>query len=149
VLPTTPVKADLLGGVAFPLKGSVVTGPGEAIDFIKGAESSRDGCTIIGLPSRNLRGESNILLALMDFPNQLRLRESVHMIVTEYGIANLKWRPLRERAQAMIDIAHPDDREALIEQARQKKIIYANQILFPDLPISIHPTLPNGTLSRG
>ena len=37
------------------------------------------------------------MLALMGFPNQLRLRESVHMIVTEYGIANLKWRPLRER----------------------------------------------------
>lgn len=132
-------KVDLLGGVAFPLKGSVVTGPGEAIDFIKGAESSRDGCTIIGLPSRNLKGESNILLALMDFPNQLRLRESVHMIVTEYGIANLKWRPLRERAQAMIDIAHPDDRESLMEQARQKKIIYANQI-FISRSVHLYPS---------
>ena len=124
-------KADLMGGIAFPLKGSVVTGPGEAMDFIKGAESSQDGCTIVGLPSRNLKGEPNILLALMGFPNQLRLRESVHMIVTEYGIANLKWRPLRERAQAMIDIAHPDDREGLMEEARQKKVIYANQIFIP------------------
>ena len=124
-------KADLLGGVAFPLRGSVLTGPGELTDFIKGAESSQGGCTIIGLPSRNLRGDPNILLDLKEFPNQLRLRESVHMIVTEYGIANLKWRPLRERAQAMIDIAHPDDREALMEQARRKKIIYANQIFIP------------------
>ncbi|SLM27707.1 GCN5-related N-acetyltransferase [Desulfamplus magnetovallimortis] len=131
-------KADLLGGVAFPLKGSVVTGPGEVIDFIKGAEISQDGCTIMGLPSRNLKGESNILLALMDFPNQLRLRESVHMIVTEYGIANLKWRPLRERAQAMIDIAHPDDRELLMEQARNRKIIYANQI-FISRSVHLYP----------
>lgn len=121
-------KVDLIGGVAFPLQGAVVTGPGEVIDFVKGAEASHDGCIIVALPSRNLREESNILLVLMDYPNQLRLRESVHMIVTEYGIANLKWRTLRERAQAMIDIAHPDDREKLMEQARQKKIIYSNQI---------------------
>lgn len=121
-------KVDLLGSIAFPVQGAVVTGPGEVIDFLKGAEASHDGCIIIALPSRNLKGKSNILLALMDYPNQLRLRESVHMIVTEYGIANLKWRTLRERAQAMIDIAHPDDRELLMEQARQKKIIYPNQI---------------------
>ena len=121
-------KVDLLGGVAFPLKGAVMTGPGEVVDFLTGAEASKDGCTIIGLPSRNSRGESNIMVALMDYPNQLRLRESVHMIATEYGVANLKWRTIRERAQAMIDIAHPDDREALIETARKKKIIYPNQI---------------------
>ena len=121
-------KVDLLGGVAFPLKGAVMTGPGEAVDFLTGAEASKDGCTIIGLPSRNRKGESNVLVTLMDYPNQLRLRESVHMIATEYGVANLKWRSIRERAQAMIEIAHPDDREHLVEQARQKKIIYPNQI---------------------
>ncbi|MBF0469242.1 MAG: GNAT family N-acetyltransferase, partial [Desulfamplus sp.] len=121
-------KVDLLGSIAFPLQGAVVTGPGEAIDFFKGAEASQDGCIIIALPSRNMKGESNILPVLMDYPNQLRLRESVHMIVTEYGVANLKWRTLRERAQALIDIAHPDDREYLMEQAKNKKFIYANQI---------------------
>ncbi len=36
------------------------------------------------------------------------MRESVHMIITEYGVANLKWHSLRERAQALIDIAHPE-----------------------------------------
>ncbi len=121
-------KVDLLGGVAFPLKGAVMTGPGEVVDFLTGAEASKDGCTIIGLTSRNPKGKSNIMVSLMDYPNQLRLRESVHMIATEYGVANLKWRTIRERAQAMIEIAHPDDREHLIEQARQKKIIYPNQI---------------------
>lgn len=121
-------KVDLLGGVAFPLKGAVMSGPGEAVDFLTGAEASKDGCTIIGIPSRNNKGESNVMVTLMDYPNQLRLRESVHMIATEYGVANLKWRTIRERAQAMIEIAHPDDREYLIEQAKQKKIIYPNQI---------------------
>jgi len=121
-------KVDLIGGVAFPMTGSVITGPGEVIDFLQGAETSAEGCTIIGLPSRNDKGESNILLSLMDYPNQLRLRESIHMIATEYGVANLKWKTIRERAQAMIDIAHPDDRQSLIEQAKEKKLLYANQI---------------------
>ncbi|MBF0389418.1 MAG: GNAT family N-acetyltransferase [Desulfamplus sp.] len=124
-------KVDLLGSIAFPLQGAVVTGPGEVIDFLKGAEASQDGCIIIALPSRNMKGEPNILPVLMDYPNQLRLRESVHLIVTEYGVANLKWRTLRERAQAMIDIAHPDDRQYLIDQAREKKFIYSNQIFSP------------------
>ncbi len=121
-------KADIQGSVAFPLKGSVITGPGEGIDFYKGAEASKDGATIIGLPSRNEKGESNILVSIQNYANQLRLRESVHVLVTEYGAAMLKWRSLRERAQAIIDIAHPDDREELIKQARDRKIIYPNQI---------------------
>ncbi len=125
-------KVDLLGSVSFPLKGAVMTGPGEVVDFLTGAEASKDGCTIIGLPSRNSKGEANIMVSLMDYPNQLRLRESVHMIVTEYGVANLKWRTIRERAQAMIEIAHPDDREYLIETARKKKIIYPNQIFIKE-----------------
>ncbi|MCG8687497.1 MAG: GNAT family N-acetyltransferase [Desulfobacterales bacterium] len=132
-------KADIQGSVAFPLKGSVITGPGEGIDFYKGAEASRDGATIIGLPSRNAKGESNILTSIQNYANQLRLRESVHVMATEYGVAMLKWRPLRERAQAIIDIAHPDDREELIKEARERKIIYPNQIfvsrsahLYPD-----------------
>jgi GNAT superfamily N-acetyltransferase len=117
-----------MGSIAFPLKGSVITGPGEGIDFFRGAEASRDGRTIIGLPSRNAQGKPNILLSIQNYANQLRLKESVHMLATEYGVAALKWRSLRERAQAIIDIAHPDDREELIKQARERKIIYANQI---------------------
>ena len=141
-------KVDLLGGVSFPFKGAVMTGPGEVVDFLTGADASRGGSTIIGLPSRNSRGESNILVALMDYPNQLRLRESIHMVATEYGVANLKWRTLREKAQAMIEIAHPDDREQLMEKARQKKITYPNQIfikqthLYP-ADISVKQTFRN------
>jgi len=121
-------KIDIMGGVVFPLKGAVITGPGEGVDFFRGAEASKDGTTIIGLPSRDEQGKPNVLLTIEEFDNKLRLRESVHMIATEYGVANIKWRSLRERALAIIDIAHPDDRAMLIEQARQRKIIYSNQI---------------------
>lgn len=121
-------KVDLSGGIAFPLTGSVITGPGEVIDFFQGAEASEEGCTVIGVTSRNLKGESNILFSLMDYSNQLTFRESVYMIATEYGVANLKWKTLRERALAMIDIAHPDDRQFLMEQAKKTNLLYANQI---------------------
>jgi acyl-CoA hydrolase/RimJ/RimL family protein N-acetyltransferase len=121
-------KVDLIGSIAFPLKGAVITGHGEGVDFFKGAEASKDGRTIIALPSRNAEGKPNILVNIQNYANQLRLRESVHMLVTEYGVAPLKWRSLRGRAQAIIDIAHPDDREELIKQARERNIIYSNQI---------------------
>ena len=119
---------DILGAVTFPTKGAVITGPGEGIDFFKGADASQGGTTIIGLPSRDAQGNPNILLTTENYTNQLRLRESVQIIATEYGVANIKWRSMRERAQAIIDIAHPDDREALIKEARDRKILYSNQI---------------------
>jgi len=50
------------------------------------------------------------------------------MVVTEYGVASLRGRTLRERAMALIGIAHPDDREALVEQAKKAKIIYPDQM---------------------
>ena len=53
------------------------------------------------------------------------------MIVTEYGVASLFGRTIRERAQALIDIAHPDDRPSLVEEAKKAKIIYQDQIFLP------------------
>lgn len=126
-------KVDLLGGIAFhPSRGVVAAGPGEAEDFVNGAEISRGGRTIFGLPSRNQQGQSNIMVVLRDFPNQFRLRDSVNMVVTEYGIAALKWRSIRERAQAMIDIAHPEDRERLMQEAKKMKLIYTDQIFLAE-----------------
>ena len=121
-------KADIQGRVAFPLRGAVISGPGEGIDFYRGAEASKDGATIIGMPSRDENGDPNILFSIQKYVNQLRLRESIHVLATEYGVAMLKWRPIRERAQAIIDVAHPDDREDLVKEARDKKILYSNQI---------------------
>ena len=126
-------KVDLLGGFAFhPGYGVVAAGPSEAVDFVNGAEISNGGKTIIGLPSRNAKREPNILLSLGDYPNQFMLRDAVTMIVTEYGIANISCRSIRERAQGIIDIAHPDDREQLFLQAKKKKYLYADQIFLKE-----------------
>jgi acyl-CoA hydrolase len=122
-------QVDLLGRVVFSAgKGDIISGPGQAADLFTGAEISRGGRSIIGLPSRNAKGEPNIVVMLRNLRNQLHMRESIDAMVTEYGIAHLKWRTIRERAQALIDIAHPDDRQNLVEQAKQKKILFEDQI---------------------
>ena len=122
-------KVDLTGAVALPAgKGNIAAGPGEAQEFFAGAALSRHGRTIFALPSRNLRGESNILLSIQEYPNQFSNRESLDLVVTEYGVASLIGKTIRERAMALIDIAHPDDREALVEQAKRNHILFPDQI---------------------
>ncbi len=122
-------RVDLLGRIVFPAgKGSIISGPGQSADIFAGVEISRGGRAVIGLPSRNARGEPNIAVMLRNLRNQFHMRESIDAVVTEYGIANLRWRTIRERAQALIDIAHPDDRQNLVEQAKQKKILFEDQI---------------------
>lgn len=133
-------KIDLTGGIALPIgQGSVTPGPGQAQEFFAGAEHSRGGRTIFALPSRNLEGQGNILLSVDEYPNQFTNRESLDLIVTEYGIASMAGRTIRERAQALIDISHPDDRADLVRQAKAANILYADQIylaesgrLYPD-----------------
>ena len=126
-------KVDLLGRIAFPAgKNDITSGPGKSADLFAGAEMSPGGRNIIGLPSRNAKGNPNIVVMLRSFRNQFHNRESIDAVVTEYGIANLKWRTIRERAQALIDIAHPDDRKKLVEDAKAKRIIFLDQIFLSD-----------------
>ncbi len=139
-------KVDLTGGIALHIgKGNVTPGPGQAQDFFAGAEHSHGGRTVFALPSRNLNGQSNILLSVEDFPNQFTNRESLDLIITEYGIASMIGRTVRERAQALIDIAHPDHRAGLIAEAKKANILYADQIylsdsgsLYPDTIATAH-----------
>jgi RimJ/RimL family protein N-acetyltransferase len=148
-------KVGLSGHVALHTgKGTISAGPAEIIDFFYGAEISRDGQTFFALPSRNLEGKSNIIPSIERFDNQLSFRESVEMVATEYGVANLSGKTIRERAQALIDIAHPDDRQSLIEKAKEKNILYRDQIFLPEsarlYPVDIdrEETFKNGTRVR-
>jgi GNAT superfamily N-acetyltransferase len=126
-------KLDLLGRISFSAgKGNIISGPGQAADMFTGAEISRGGRAVIGMTSRNAKGDPNIVVMLRNLRNQFHMRESIDAVVTEYGIANLKWRTIRERAQALIDIAHPDDRQKLVEQAKEKKILFSDQIFLSE-----------------
>ncbi|MFH1090353.1 MAG: GNAT family N-acetyltransferase, partial [Pseudomonadota bacterium] len=122
-------KVDLSGQVALHLgRGNMATGPSESLDLVNGAELSPNGLVVFALPSRNRRGEANIKISIQDYPNLLGLRELVDMVVTDFGVAFLKGRTVRERAQALIDIAHPDDRPELLDQAKEQKILFLDQI---------------------
>jgi len=126
-------KMDLYGRVALKTgKGSLAAGPAEVLDFLHGAELSDHGRTIFALPSRDSRNVSNLMLSISDMPNLLGMPESVRIVVTEWGVAHLEGRTLRERAQALIEIAHPDDRALLVDQAKAAKILYADQIFIAE-----------------
>ena len=126
-------KADLTGDVALHAgKGNVTAGPGAVQEVVTGAALSKNGRTIFALPSRNRKGEANIVLSVMDYAYQFSNRESLDTVVTEYGVAYLTGRTLRERAQALIDIAHPGDRAELVRQAKEARILYADQIYFAE-----------------
>ena len=124
-------KVDLTGNVALHVgKGNLTAGPGNVQELFMGAALSRNGRTIFALPSRNLKGQPNILLSVEKFPFQFTNRESMDLVVTEYGVAHLMGKTMRQRAQALIEIAHPDDRAELVRQAKEAKMLYADQIFF-------------------
>jgi len=126
-------KVDLTGNVALHTgRGNVTAGPGNVQELFMGAALSPGGRAIFALPSRNRHGEPNILLSVDKFPFQFTNRESMDLVVTEYGVAYLMGKTLRERAQALIEIAHPDDRAELVRQAKAAKMIYEDQIFFPE-----------------
>ncbi|MCX5828210.1 MAG: GNAT family N-acetyltransferase [Deltaproteobacteria bacterium] len=120
-------KVDISGAIApYAGRGNIVTGPSDFYEFLTGAALSDGGCNIFALPSRNLRGEPNILPSVESYPNQFS-SELINVVVTEYGIARLNGRSLRERTMALIDISHPDDRDQLVQAAKKLKLIYQNQ----------------------
>ena len=148
-------KVDLSGRIALNSgKGNVTAGPGEATDFVNGAELSAKGMTVIALPSQNLDAESNLKLSVEQYSNLFSLREAVDAVVTEYGVAWLRGRSVRERAMGLIDIAHPEHRKALVEEAKEARILYADQLylesagkLYPEDIVTQH-VFKDNTLIR-
>lgn len=120
---------DLYGRISLERgRQDVASCPTEVMDLSYGAELSPGGRTIFALPSRNEKGKTNIRLSIEDLPNPYGIYESVRIVATEYGLAYLEGHTVRGRAQALIEIAHPDDREWLVEMARQANILYKDQI---------------------
>ena len=95
---------------------SIYSGVGGQMDFIRGASLSKGGKAIIALPSTAKRGQLSRIVTTLDAgAGVVTTRAHVQYIVTEYGIANLRNKSLKERAQALIEISHPDFREELTE----------------------------------
>lgn len=113
------LEVDLTGQVCSDSMGyEIYSGVGGAIDFLRGARGSRRGKAIMVVPSTTLDGHtSRIVPVLTEGAGVVMTRGSVQYVVTEYGTAHLLGRSTRERALALIGIAHPDFREELMEAA--------------------------------
>ena len=124
------LQVDLTGQVCADSLGTYFySGIGGQVDFIRGASRSDQGRPVIALPSTAAGGTiSRIVPTLSQGAGVVTSRGDVHYIVTEYGIANLHGKTIRERAMALIHIAHPDHREELMQQARSRKLVYADQV---------------------
>ena len=108
------VEVDLSGQVCADSIGpKVISGFGGQLDFIRGAAASPGGKAIIALPSRTKHGKPRIVARLQSGAGVVTTRGDVDYLVTEYGAVQLRGKSMGERAQALINIAHPDDREAL------------------------------------
>ena len=108
------VEIDVTGQVCSDSIGCYqYSGVGGQMDFMRGAALSEGGKPIIALPSRTAKGVPRIVSMLKPGAGVVSTRAHVHYVITEYGIAYLFGKNLHQRAKALIDIAHPDDRECL------------------------------------
>ena len=115
------IEVDITGQVCSDSIGTLhYSGVGGQMDFIRGASYSEGGKPIIALPSTTRHGGSKIVSILQPGAGVVTTRAHVHYIVTEYGVASLFGKPLKERARALIDIAHPDHREHLEREAKER-----------------------------
>lgn len=110
------IEVDLTGQVcADSIGNKMYSGVGGQMDFIRGASLSEGGKAIIALPSITKNGISRIVPYLKQGAGVVTTRSHVHYVITEYGITNLYGKTLKQRAKALIDIAHPMHREQLQE----------------------------------
>lgn len=122
------IEVDVTGQVcADSIGGKMYSGVGGQMDFMRGASLSIGGKAIIALPSQTKRGESRIVPFLKQGAGVVTTRSHVQYIVTEYGIANLYGKTLKQRVAEMVKIAHPNHREwidkAYYEMMDIKKMI--------------------------
>lgn len=110
------IELDLTGQVCADSIGTYqYSGIGGQMDFMRGASLSEGGKPIIALPSQTQKGISRIVPFLKEGAGVVTTRGHVHWVVTEYGMVNLFGRSLKQRARALIDIAHPNHRAGLDE----------------------------------
>ncbi|QRM88132.1 4-hydroxybutyrate CoA-transferase [Lacinutrix sp. WUR7] len=111
------IEVDLTGQVCADSIGAhMYSGVGGQMDFIRGASLSEGGKAIIALPSTTKSGISRIVACLKPGAGVVTTRAHVHYIVTEYGIANLYGKTIKDRVKALVHIAHPDHRETIDRQ---------------------------------
>lgn len=125
------LEVDLTGQVTAESLGHLFySGIGGQADFMRGAAKSNRGKPIIALPSTAKNGTiSRIVPHLSEAAGVVTSRGDVHYVVTEYGVALLHGKSIRERAIALINIAHPAFRDKLLKFCKLRCYVYADQVL--------------------
>jgi acyl-CoA hydrolase/GNAT superfamily N-acetyltransferase len=127
------LEIDLTGQATAESIGKIFySGIGGQADFMRGASLSRNGRAILALPS-TAAGDSisRITPALKEGAGTTLIRGDIHYVVTEYGIAYIFGKSIRERAMDLIAIAHPKFRSRLVEEAKKAGLIYQDQAFIP------------------
>jgi 4-hydroxybutyrate CoA-transferase len=116
------LQIDLLGQVVSDTIGlSQFSAVGGQVDFVRGATMSKGGRSIIAMPSTARKGTVSRIVPLITEGSAVTTpRNDVNYVVTEYGIAQLKGKTLKERAKALIMISHPKFRPYLIMEYRKR-----------------------------
>jgi acyl-CoA hydrolase/GNAT superfamily N-acetyltransferase len=124
------LAVDLTGQVAADtLMGRFFSGIGGQVDFIRGSARSRGGKPVIALRSTAKGGKvSRIQPAFEEGGGVVTSRGDVHYVVTEHGVAYLFGKSIRQRASALIEIAHPDFRGDLLSAAKRRRYVFPDQI---------------------
>ncbi|HWR88792.1 MAG TPA: GNAT family N-acetyltransferase [Dissulfurispiraceae bacterium] len=127
------LKIDLTGQATAESLGSMFySGIGGQADFMRGAILSRGGKTILAMESTAEKGSiSRIVPSLIEGEAVSLIRGDIHYVVTEYGIAYLHGKNIRERAMALIAIAHPKFRHELVGEAKKRGLVYQDQAYIP------------------
>jgi acyl-CoA hydrolase/RimJ/RimL family protein N-acetyltransferase len=127
------LQIDLTGQATAESIGKLFySGIGGQADFMRGALLSPNGKTILALPSTAKNGTvSRIVPFLSEGAGVTLNRGDIHYVVTEYGIAYLHGKNIRERAMELISIAHPKFRPWLIEEAKKSCLIFKDQAFIP------------------
>jgi 4-hydroxybutyrate CoA-transferase len=118
------IEVDLTGQiVADSIGHRLYSGVGGQMDFVRGAALAPEGRAIIALPSTAAGGSvSRITTSLREGAGIVTTRAHVRTVVTEWGVAELFGKSIRERAEALISIAHPDFRDALADEAQRSHV---------------------------
>ena len=115
------IEIDITGQVCADTIGKIpYSGVGGQMDFIRGASLSEGGKAIIAMPAATHKGISKIVPFLKEGAGITTTRAHVHYVVTEHGVVDLYGKNLKQRAKALISIAHPDAREALDKAAFER-----------------------------
>lgn len=122
-------SVDITGNVVILNSGDYfLPGFEGKLNFSMASSMSRNGKSIVTVRSLDKDGNSNIVISHKNSEQVRSTLGTTRYVVTEYGIANIAGKSVRERILALVDIAHPDDRDDLIRQAKEMDLIYNDQI---------------------